>query len=658
MRKLIGLIGLAAAMLCGPAVASAAAADAEVSYLITNGGVDTKGNGEVHFYPAGHHDGAVVDWARSGGAAHMPAGSYDVHVTFADGSARKDMWLDNQSVSGKVQKTVEIGLPIAEVRYLITNGGVDTKGNGQVHFYPAGHHEGAVVDWASSGGAVRMPAGSYDVNVTFADGEARKDLWLDNQSFSGKVQKTVEINLPIAEVTYLITNGGVDTKGNGEVHFYPAGHHDGSVVDWARSGGAVRLPAGSYDVHVTFSDGSATKDMWLDNQSFSGKVQKTVEIGLSVAEVSYLITNGGVDTKGNGEVHFYPAGHHDGAVVDWARSGSAAHMPAGSYDVHVTFADGAARKDIWLDNQSFSGNVRKTVEIGLSVAEVSYLITNGGVDTKDNGQVHFYPAGHHDGSVVDWARSGGSVRIPAAAYDVEVTFRDGMIAKQIWLDNLSFSGRVQRTVELNIIVTEPVVAVTQNGADVGDKATIDYFDPTGINDLGNVKSGQPALLEQGTYEIRATLADAEGWLHKAALSGKPHLTIAVQKAKTQMLTLGGPPPKACTIEVYGVNFDFNKAVLRPDSAPMLRQVLALFTGTPSFSAEVSGHTDNVGTPAYNLKLSDARAAAVKAWLVQQGVAATRVTSRGYGDTRPLVPNTTDANRFKNRRVELRRANCR
>jgi outer membrane protein OmpA-like peptidoglycan-associated protein len=90
---------------------------------------------------------------------------------------------------------------------------------------------------------------------------------------------------------------------------------------------------------------------------------------------------------------------------------------------------------------------------------------------------------------------------------------------------------------------------------------------------------------------------------------------------------------------------------------MLRQILALFTSTPAFSAEVSGHTDNIGAPAYNLKLSDARAAAVKTWLVQQGVAPARITSRGYGDTRPLAPNTTDENRFKNRRVELRRANC-
>lgn len=58
-----------------------------------------------------------------------------------------------------------------------------------------------------------------------------------------------------------------------------------------------------------------------------------------------------------------------------------------------------------------------------------------------------------------------------------------------------------------------------------------------------------------------------------------------------------------------------------------------------------------------MRLSAARAAAVKGWLVAHSVTADRVTSRGYGDTRPLVPNDSDTDRFKNRRVELRRMNC-
>jgi OmpA-OmpF porin, OOP family len=65
----------------------------------------------------------------------------------------------------------------------------------------------------------------------------------------------------------------------------------------------------------------------------------------------------------------------------------------------------------------------------------------------------------------------------------------------------------------------------------------------------------------------------------------------------------------------------------------------LFTATPSFSAEVGGHTDNIGTPEYNMKLSAARAAAVKTWLVAHSVAADRVTSHGYGDSARWWPMT-------------------
>ena len=115
--------------------------------------------------------------------------------------------------------------------------------------------------------------------------------------------------------------------------------------------------------------------------------------------------------------------------------------------------------------------------------------------------------------------------------------------------------------------------------------------------------------------------------------------------------------KKCKVPVYGVNFDFDKATLRPDAEPVLKQVLALFKDEPSLKVEIGGHTDNVGQPAYNQKLSERRAAAVKAWLVSHGVASSRLSSRGYGDSQPLVPNNSDPNRAKNRRVELKKPNC-
>jgi OmpA-OmpF porin, OOP family len=115
--------------------------------------------------------------------------------------------------------------------------------------------------------------------------------------------------------------------------------------------------------------------------------------------------------------------------------------------------------------------------------------------------------------------------------------------------------------------------------------------------------------------------------------------------------------KSCHVALEGIYFDFNKATLKPESDPALEKVAALLASNPTLKLEVQGHTDNVGTPAYNQKLSDARAAAVKAWLVAHGAAAARLTSHGYGFTQPVAGNDTDAGRAKNRRVEIANPAC-
>lgn len=147
----------------------------------------------------------------------------------------------------------------------------------------------------------------------------------------------------------------------------------------------------------------------------------------------------------------------------------------------------------------------------------------------------------------------------------------------------------------------------------------------------------------------------EFWYIYTHTGGSADSTTAYSLAALQV---GGPPSKACKLQVYGIRFDFNKADIKPESEPVLEQVLALFKADPAYQAEIGGHTDNVGGSAYNLKLSAQRASAVKAWLVAHGVAAGRISSQGYGLTQPLVPNDTDAHRAKNRRVELQRKDCR
>jgi OOP family OmpA-OmpF porin len=102
-----------------------------------------------------------------------------------------------------------------------------------------------------------------------------------------------------------------------------------------------------------------------------------------------------------------------------------------------------------------------------------------------------------------------------------------------------------------------------------------------------------------------------------------------------------------------IQFEFNKAVIRPGiSFKILDEVVGVLNDNPKISLEVQGHTDNKGSDAYNMNLSQTRADAVRAYLVSHGIPPDRLVSKGYGFHQPLVPNSTAANRELNRRVQF------
>lgn len=107
------------------------------------------------------------------------------------------------------------------------------------------------------------------------------------------------------------------------------------------------------------------------------------------------------------------------------------------------------------------------------------------------------------------------------------------------------------------------------------------------------------------------------------------------------------------VSVYGIYFDFNKADIKPDSEPAIKEIAKLLQENKVLKLYVVGHTDNVGTLDYNLKLSKARAEAVVKELVAKfGISADRLKAYGVGSLAPVASNKTDDGRAKNRRVEL------
>jgi OOP family OmpA-OmpF porin len=123
------------------------------------------------------------------------------------------------------------------------------------------------------------------------------------------------------------------------------------------------------------------------------------------------------------------------------------------------------------------------------------------------------------------------------------------------------------------------------------------------------------------------------------------------------LAEGGKPAKQMLagegrIVTHGILFDTGSDAIKPESAPTLRAILAILQEDPKLRFSVEGHTDDQGGPKVNGPLSERRAAAVKAWLVKQGIADARLTSKGLGATKPIDTNATAEGRANNRRVEF------
>ncbi|WP_018343375.1 OmpA family protein [Cytophaga aurantiaca] len=128
-------------------------------------------------------------------------------------------------------------------------------------------------------------------------------------------------------------------------------------------------------------------------------------------------------------------------------------------------------------------------------------------------------------------------------------------------------------------------------------------------------------------------------------------TVAEYKEINQDLFLV-PIEIGQTVQLNNIFFDMSKATLRPESYVELDKLFIILQNNPNMSIEIDGHTDNVGNPELNLKLSQDRSNTVRDYLINKGIVHTRITTKGFGGTKPIASNDTEETKKLNRRVEF------
>jgi len=279
-----------------------------------------------------------------------------------------------------------------------------------------------------------------------------------------------------------------------------------------------------------------------------------------------------------------------------------------------TYWPGYGDEDIFMSRKGSDGKWSKPVNLGYPINTIHQ---EGTLLVAADGKTAYYASDRND--------SKGELDI----YSFELR-EDVRPLKTLWVTGKVFDKKTSKvvasTIELIDLSTKKLISRIQTDEDGKYLVTL----PVGKDYAFNVNR-KGYLFYSDNFSLTTNAPDSSF-----------EKNIALQPLEVN-----------ATIVLHNVFFDVNKFDLKPQSQVELDKLLQLLKDNPTLKIQISGHTDNVGKPADNLTLSNNRAKAVVNYLIKNGIAATRLSSKGFGETQPIADNKTEEGRAKNRRTEMK-----
>jgi OmpA-OmpF porin, OOP family len=294
--------------------------------------------------------------------------------------------------------------------------------------------------------------------------------------------------------------------------------------------------------------------------------------------------------------------HPNGRVLYFASNG---HPGFGGFDLFYSE---------W-ENGAWSKPVNMGAPLNNAEDQLSLFITA-------DGKKGYYSNEKHQGDIKKFRGLLYEFEVPEA---LQVKYKSNYIRGQV-LDKVT-GKPLKAVVELFDLGNEEMVAMVESDAVTGDYMMV--------------------LTEGAGY---ALYVNKEGYLFESLSFDY------AQRDNFEPILLDihlQPIDKGVSVTLNNLFFDTDKYEIKESSYTELNKVVRFLMENPSLRIEISGHTDDVGSKAYNQQLSEKRASSVRDYLISKGIPASRLLSKGYGDSLPKTPNTNEANRQMNRRIEFR-----
>ena len=339
-----------------------AAEDVTLTVYFTNRGEALEDPSNGRFYVIDPEQGDhYIAWGDAGRPVRVPAGVYTVIIKYVNGEIEYEEVFEKVELTKNLEHEVDLDIPIARLTLWITTGGFPiARHAGRYSLHRAGERGEPLVS-KRPGETVTIRPGLYDIEVVYRGPDGLESKWLENYNLESFQQESIDVGASTSHVRMtLLDRGRPLAQDAGVWRVYRRGVRDNPVAE-ARTGEALVLDAGIYDVGLFYLAGSGNGERWLVDVEISGNIDRQIDVAAESDRLTVDIRNGG-KTVADAWFTVYPAGSRQ-TVLYSARSGESVEIRPGLYDIGCFLRRGGVRAESWLANQTLEGPVDLEVEL-------------------------------------------------------------------------------------------------------------------------------------------------------------------------------------------------------------------------------------------------------------------------------------------------------